>query len=248
MVRQMSGVVLALALSVGLSGCYVSSAAQRSRRIVADGFDVESRGAWVAFTGPGSLLVAGGTMLVGPFFLGPSEPRIKWFRSYPGKMLPVEQVAILCHGDRATWIHAMRPMGSDLWTRARHEKWHFPRCIEVLPGSYELEVHYFLRDSEDDVERAVTRQAESTQPSSARWEAEAGGLYRLTARVGDPVPSQGPVPRRHIPRSRSLGTTWWDLQESEWTVWIERLPSWEAWDEPVREHRQAWMDYEAVRR
>ena len=53
MVRQMSGVVLALALSVGLSGCYVSSAAQRSRRLVAEGFDVESRGAWVALTGPG---------------------------------------------------------------------------------------------------------------------------------------------------------------------------------------------------
>jgi hypothetical protein len=31
-------------------------------------------------------------------------------------------------------------------------------------------------------------------------------------------------------------------------VQIERLPSWDAWDEPVREQRQAWMDYEYVRR
>ncbi len=248
MYRLMPGAVLAVALSIGLSGCYVSSAAQRSRRMVSDGFDVESRGAWVAFTGPGSLLVAGGILLVGPFLLGPSEPRVKWFRSYPGTMLPEEQVAILCHDERATWIHAMRRTGADSWTSARHEKWHFPRCIEVLPGSYELEVHYFRRESEDDLERAVTRQAESIQPSSARWEAAAGGLYRLTSRIGAPVASPGPVPRRHIPRSRSLGTTWWDLQESEWTVEIERLRSWDAWDEPVREHRQAWMDYEGVRR
>ncbi len=248
MYRLMPGIVLALALTVGLSGCYVSSAAQRSRRIVANGFDVESRGGWVVFTAPGSLLVAGGTLLVGPFFLGPSEPRVKWFRLYPGRMLPEEQVAILCHEERATWIHAMRPVGGDVWTSARHEKWHFPRCIEVLPGSYELEVHYFLRDSDEDPDRAVTRQAESTQPSAARWDAAAGGLYRLTAQIGAAGPASGPVPRRHIPRSRSLGTTWWDLQESEWTVQIERLPSWDAWDEPVREHRLGWMDYESVRR
>ena len=35
---------------------------------------------------------------------------------------------------------------------ARHQRWHFPRCIEVLPGRYELEVHYFVRRTENSLE------------------------------------------------------------------------------------------------
>jgi hypothetical protein len=131
---------------------------------------------------------------------------------------------------------------------ARHEKWHVPRCIEVLPGRYELEVHYFLRETEGGRERVVTRQAESTEPSLVEWNADAGGLYLLSAALGPPAPASGTPPRRHIPRSRSLGTSWWELETSEWTARIERLPSWESVDEPLREHRRVWIEYERRRR
>jgi hypothetical protein len=224
--RFVVGAVIALFASSLLSSCYLPAALSRSRRMVRDGFDVGRRGAWVLVTGPGSLLAAGG---------------------YRGEILPVEAVAILCGRERATRIERIRRAGGS-WVAARHEKWHVPRCIEVLPGRYELEVHYFLRETEGGRERVVTRQAESTEPSLVEWNADAGGLYLLSAALGPPAPASGTPPRRHIPRSRSLGTSWWELETSEWTARIERLPSWESVDEPLREHRRVWIEYERRRR
>jgi len=237
-----------LALAALLVGCQGATALRRSERIVRRGFDTEERGGWVIFTGPGSLLLAGANLAVGSFVpLGPPvEPEQKWFRTYSGPMLPTAQVAVLCGRDRATSVERLRrPEGE--WIPGRHEPWHFPRCIEVLPGLYELEVGYFRRDSDDGSERAVTLQAESTEPSLALWQAEAGGLYELFAELGARAPAAGGAPRRTIPRSRSLGTSWWELETSAWSARIERLPSWDAAPPELLAVRREWESYERDR-
>jgi len=234
-----------LALAGLLVACQAPTAMRRSERIVHQGFDTDERGAWVVVTGPGSLLLAGANLAVGSFVpLGPPlEPDQKWFRSYSGPMLPRAQVAVLCGRDHATSVERIRrPEGG--WIAARHEAWHFPLCIEVLPGHYELEVAYFRRDSDDASDRSVTLQAESTEPSVVEWEAEAGGLYELFAELGPRSPAAGGAPRRTIPRSRSLGTSWWELETSAWSARIARLPSWEAAPPEILEARGAWEQYE----
>jgi len=212
-----------------------------------DGFDADERGGWVVLTAPGSLLLAGGNVLVGSFVpLGPPpEPEAKWFRSYAGPMLERERVAVACHRERATSVDRIRRPGGE-WVAARHAPWHFPRCLEVLPGRYELEVHYFRRDADDASERFVTLQAESTEPSLVEWRAEAGGIYEVFAALGPRAPAAGPAPRRHIPRSRSLGTSWWELETSAWSARIARLASWDAAPE-IQAARRAWEDYERER-
>jgi hypothetical protein len=213
-----------------------------------DGFDAEAHGRWVVLTAPASLLLAGGNALVGSIVpLGPPlEPEEKWFRSYAGPMLPRESVAVVCHRDRSTSVDRLRRPGGE-WIAARHEPWHFPRCIEVLPGRYELEVRYFRRETDDDPERSVTLQAESTEPSLVEWEAQAGGIYELWAVLGARAPAAGPAPRRHIPRSRALGTTWWELETSAWRARIGRLASWQAAAPAVLDARRAWEEYERAR-
>jgi len=221
---------------------------RRSERIVHEGFDTDERGAWVVVTGPGSLLLAGANLAIGSFVpLGPPlEPEQKWFRSYSGPMLPTTEVAVLCGRDRATSVEQLRrPEGE--WIGARHAPWHFPRCIEVLPGHYELEVSYFRRDTDDASDRSVTLQAESTEPSLVEWDAEAGGLYELFAELGARAPAAGGAPRRTIPRSRSLGTSWWELETSSWSARIARLPSWDAAPPEILEARRAWEEYERDR-
>jgi hypothetical protein len=249
----MRGIALVAAVSLLLPACYATRAARQSKRIVSAGFDFEDHGPWVLVTAPGSLLLAAGNLAVGSLLplgggVDPREPEHKWFHAYPGAMLPGEQVAILCHRERATWVTAIRSQPGGAWQDARYEKWHFPVCIEVLPGSYELQVHYFAREHEDDQQESVTRQAESTAPSVLRWEAEAGQVYLLSAYLGDAKPSQATPPQRHIPRSRSLGTTWWGLEESEWYVRLERTAAWQALEGPVVERRRDWARYEASRR
>ena len=134
------------------------------------------------------------------------------------------------------------------WRPARDEKWHFPVCIEVLPGRFDLEVHYFAREHDDELEQSVSRQAESTVPSLVTWQAEAGRVYRLRARLGAVQPSATSPPQRHIPRSRALGTTWWGLEESEWTAEIEPAGSFADPPETLVEERQAWVEWEERRR
>ena len=123
-----------------------------------------------------------------------------------------------------------------------------PACIEALPGRYEIEVHYFARVSDEDIETSVSLQAESTRPSTILWQAEAGRVYLLSASLGDPEPAQGQPPQRHIPRSRALGTTWWKLEESDWYVRIEPVAEWASLEGPVVEQRRVWMKYEEQRR
>jgi len=240
--------VLALASLVLLAGCQLPNALSRSRRIVRDGFDADEHGRWVAFTGPASLLVAGGNALLGSVVrLGPPpEPESKWFRSYTGPMLPREEVAVACHRERATSVDRIRRPDGD-WVSARYQPWHFPRCLEVLPGVYELEVQYFRRDIDEASERLVSLQAESTEPSVVEWRAEAGALYEISASLGPRAPAAGPAPRRHIPRSRSLGTSWWELETSPWSARIARVASWDAADPAVVEARRLWEEYERDR-
>lgn len=253
MLRAMLVGALTLSLLPPLAGCYTASAMRRSKRIVRAGFDFNERGPWILVSGPGSLLVAGGNLLLGsvlPFSSGvdPREPEAQWFHAYAGEMRPASEVAVLCHRERATWVTGIRPAGTGEWQAARHEKWHFPVCLEVLPGRYDLEVHYFAREHEDDREQSVSRQAESTHPSVVSWDAEAGHLYLLDAQLGAPRPAQSRPPQRHIPRSRALGTTWWDLEESEWTARIEEVGTWDSIEGPIYEQRRDWMRWEQRRR
>lgn len=244
--------LLALLSLQALVGCYASAAARRSGKLVRAGFDLDHYGPWVIVSGPGSLLVAGGNLLLGsliPFGSGvdPREPEAKWFRAYPGSMRPEGEVALLCHRERATWITGIRPADGGSWQAARYEKWHFPVCLEALPGRYELEVHYFWRETEKEEEDSVSRQAESTEPSTLTWAAEAGQLYLLSAEFGDPGPAQGTPPQRHIPRSRDLGTTWWGLEESDWYASISRISDLDAIEGPVLDQRRDWLEYECRR-
>lgn len=240
---------LAIVCLLSAVSCQLPNALSRSRRIVRDGFDAEEHGGWVVLTAPASVLLAGGNALVGSVVpLGPPpEPEVKWFRSYTGPMLPREEVAIVCHRERATTVARMRRPGGE-WVSARHAPWHFPRCVEALPGVYELEVQYFRRDTDDASERLVTLQAESTEPSVVEWRAEAGGLYEIWATLGPRAPAAGPAPRRHIPRSRSLGTSWWELETSTWDARIGRVPAREAADPTVAEARREWEAFERKRR
>lgn len=239
-----------LSVCLPLLGCYTASAWRSAERIVRGGFDWEERGPWVVVSAPGSLLVAAGDLALGsvvPLHEGGvdrREPEDKWFHSYPGQMRPAQEVAILCHRDRSTWVSALRTLPDGAWQDARHRGWHFPVCIEALPGRYEIEVQYFARVGADDEDGSVTRQAESTAPSLVSWTAEAGQVYLLGAEIGKAGPAQVTPPQRHIPHSRNLGTTWWELEESEWTARIVRVSSWESLSGPVLEQRRAWMRYE----
>jgi hypothetical protein len=133
---------LALAAS-GALGCYAKSAARHSERIVRQGFDFDDHGPWILLFGPLSLVVAGIDLAIGsvaPIHGGvdPREPEEKWFHAYAGPMRDPEQVAILCHESRATWVTGIRDTDGGEWRAARDEKWHFPVCIEVLPGRFDL--------------------------------------------------------------------------------------------------------------
>lgn len=243
---------LALVTLTGLlvAGCYTSSALRRSERIVRRGHDLDTLGPWVILSGPVSLLIAGGALAVGSVLplgdgVDPREPEAKWFHAYPGAMRPAQDVGILCHQLPATWITGIRLEAGGEWQAARHEKWHFPVCIEALPGRYQLEVHYFAREHEDDRELSVSRQAESTAPSLVVWEAVAGRVDLLTVQLSAPQPARDPPPQRHIPRSRALGTSWWELEESEWNARIEPVARWDELEGPIRAQRAAWVAWEA---
>ena len=251
--KSILGRLLCILWASSLLACYASTAARQSKRLLRAGFDLEERGPWVVVSAPGSVLLAGGNMIVGSMIpmtkIDPREPEAQWFHLYPGQMLPVEEVAVVCHERRSTWISGIRPVPppgqQGDWLEARLEKWHFPDCIEVLPGSYDLQVHYFVRETDDDADRSVTRQAESIRPSTVRWNAQPGQVYRLSVEIGRPEPANGLPPQRHIPRSRSLGTSWWDLEESDFSIRIEHVAAWDGIEGPIREQRRDWARYES---
>jgi hypothetical protein len=247
---------LPLLLVACLAGCYLPSAGRRAGRILERGWDPHERGVLMILTGPVSLLHAGADLLVhalvpldydGYFLVDRREPPVQWFRRYGGPMLPLSNVAILCHEQRATFVEAIRDEGGSEWRAARDENWQFPKCIEVLPGRYEIAVSYLLRKTDDARDAKTTTHVESTEPSTVAWTAEAGGVYQLRAVLGQPKPAPGPTPRSRISKSQSLGTSWLTLEVSEWSAEIVRLDSWQALGEPVLEYRTAWERYQGVR-
>ena len=52
------------------------------------------------------------------------------------------------------------------WREARDQSWQFPKCIEVLPGHYEIAVSYLLRRTTDAHDKNATMHVESTEPST----------------------------------------------------------------------------------
>ena len=228
-----------------LAGCYWHAAARHAKPIVQAGWNLDDRGPWVVVIGPIMTLVGGLDFLFRSFIPGDgAEPDEKWFRFYTGPMLPVDQVAVLCHADTSTLVHTIRVMDGGPAIPARHRRWHFPLCIEALPGLYELEVHYFLRRTDDVHDETSTQHAESVEPSRVAWFAEPGGVYALRAVLGGTTQSPSPAPRSRVSRRSSLGTSRFELKEGEWSAEIERLASWEALDEPVLEHRAVWERWE----
>ncbi len=174
----------------------------------------------------------------------------KWFRAYAGPMRPIEDVALLCHSDRTTSVYSIRDVSDETAFAARHQRWHYPRCVEVLSGTYQLEVNYYSRSSTDVNRDFATHTVESARPSVLEWEAEAGAIYQLRAVIGAPEDAPGEDPKFFdaAPRSSSPGTTTYELQVSTWNARIERLPSAAYLDEPVLEYRKRWRRYEEVAR
>jgi len=253
MLRTGLAAALLIAFTLPITGCYAKRASRMAEKTIATGSDFETLGPWVVVTAPGAVLVAGGQMAVGSLVplgggVDPREPETKWFRAYAGDMRPGEEVGILCHSDLATWVTGIRPASGGAWRSARHEKWHFPTCIEALPGRYEIEVNYFERDHDDDRDESVSRQAESTAPTYAIWQARPGQVDRLEVLIGEPEPAQGRPPQRHIPRSRALGTTWWELNESDWYVRVVPFGEWSDQEDEIVEARSAWAVWETKRR
>jgi len=240
-------IALLAALTTALAGCYWSSAARHAGPILSRGWDVEERGPYVILTGPVSTVWAGAELAVRSVVPGEAaEPAEKWFRFYTGPMLAESEIAILCSSERAVHVHTIRQMEGGARFPARYHSWHFPLCIEALPGLYELEVHYFVRRTEDARDRTSTEHAESVEPSRVAWYAEAGGVYALRARVGATGQASAPTPRSRVARRASLGTSHFELEEGEWAAEIERLASADDLDVAVYEHRAAWERYEQL--
>jgi hypothetical protein len=244
-VRRLAWVALLCAL---LAGCYWHAAARHAEPILKGGWNADERGPWVVVIGPVATLVAALDFAFRSFIpVELPEPEEKWFRFYTGPMLPLSEVAVLCHTDTATQVHTIRLMQGGAAFPARHRRWHFPLCIEALPGLYELEVHYFLRRTDDVRDETSTRHAESLEPSRVAWFAEPGGVYALRVLIGTTAPASTPAPRSRVSQRSSLGTSRFELEEGQWAAEIERLASWEALGMPVLEHRAAWEDWEGRR-
>lgn len=239
------GATATLLLAAALTGCYWSSAVRHAGPIARSGWDADRYSAGVVVTGPATTVWAGLDLAVRAVipFESP-EPVEKWFRFYTGPMLPLDQVAVLCHMEDATHIQSIRVMDGGAPFPARYQKWHFPRCIEALPGLYELEVYYFERRTDDVRDETSTQHTESVEPSRVAWYAEAGGIYALRARLGQTQTSGTPAPRSRVSRRSSLGTAHFELQEGDWAAEVERVSSWDAFPFPALEYRSAWERYE----
>jgi hypothetical protein len=189
----------------------------------------------------------------GYFLIDRTEPVQKWFRFYDGPMQPLDRVAILCSRERSTTVTTIRTAEHERATYARHEKWHYPQCIEVLPGAYELEIDFYSRENLRRDMTLATYSTESTSPASVAWAAGAGEVYQLTAVLGDVTPSPGEkyagTTIKTLTRSKTnLGANEFTLDEGHWLAIVERVPSLSAFPAAVSEHREAWKRYELRRR
>jgi hypothetical protein len=226
------------------------------------GWDHETWGTYVVLTGPAMSLLAVGDFAVhafiplhydGYFLADRGEPEQKWFRFYTGPMQPIEKVAILCNHERATTVTTIRTRNQERATYARHQKWHYPQCIEVLPGTYQLKVEFYSRETFRRDFSVATYSTESTSPALVTWEAAVGGVYELSAVMGDVTPApgmaySGTTLKRLTRTATNLGTSEFTLDEGHWLAIVEKVPSIAAIDAPVTEHREAWKRYELRRR
>jgi hypothetical protein len=252
---KIGSVVLLCAVLVG---CFAPSAARRSGRMIANGWDHDRYGGYVVLTGPAMSLLAIPDFAVhalipihydGYFLVDRKEPGQKWFRFYNGPIQPIEEVAILCSRERSTTVSTIRSDQHERATFARHQKWHYPQCIEVLPGSYELKVDFYSRETFRRDLSVATYSTESTAPASITWTPAAGEFYELWAQLGDVTPTPGTGYKgttiKRLTRSHTnLGASEFTLDEGHWLAIVEKVPSIEFFPSPVLEHREAWRRYE----
>ncbi len=230
------------------ASCALPDAARRSSELLKRGWDIDSNGAKVMLTGPVSTLQAAAEIAVysvvrhdGP----PREPEVKWFHFYDRPMRAAEEIAILCHLNSATHIVTIRGVGQPFAVPARHEQWHFPECIEVLGGEYELTVGYYSRETVEKSLKAKTITTESTKLSTAHWEAEPGSVYVLAAVIGKPVRAPGEAPAYRVrPRSKDLWTYEYKLEVSHWKAAIVRLGPDDRLLQNIAVNRDQWRRHE----
>jgi len=258
---KIRGAIIACLLLALLTGCYAPSAARRSGRMIADGWDSDRWGPWVALTGPGAMLYSipdFGVHALVPihydgYFLGGTEPTQKWFRFYDGPMQDLDKVAILCSRESSTTVTTIQTQAHERATFARHQKWHYPQCIEVLPGTYDLTVDFYSRESFRRDLVLATYSTESTSPATVTWQPGAGESYALSARLGGVTPSpgekyQGTTIKKLTRSKTNLGANEFTLDEGHWVAIVERIPSLDEIEAPVMEEREAWRRYELRRR
>ena len=259
--RKLWTTVLLVLLCAAQTACYLPSASRRAGRMIADGWNREERGALVAFTGPAMTVVAFGDFLVhfliplhydGYFLTDRREPVHKWFKAYPGPQRSLEEVAVLCKTKRALHIASIQGPYDDQPKEARHEAWHFPECLEVLPAEYRLTVEYYARRHYDTNSHDSTFTTESTTPAVVDWVARAGTVYRMDALLGKVEPAPGTERPgstiKRVPKSKhKLGTSEFLLDVGTWYVLIEPVESWDDLDAPVLEYRARWARYETLR-
>jgi hypothetical protein len=53
-------------------------------------------------------------------------------------MQDLDEVAILCSREDSTTVTTIQTQAHERATFARHQKWHYPQCIEVLNESVAL--------------------------------------------------------------------------------------------------------------
>ena len=172
----------------------------------------------------------------GPLGREPREPARTWFRAYSGPMLPESAVAILCKQDPGAHIVSVWRAGDPAPSKARYEKWHFPICIEVLPGTYELTIRYFARENKPGGRETYTTEA---PPIALEWVAEPGA-YLLTAELGRTAPTPG----RTYRKPKHYGAAHGEWAIGHWQVRIDPVASLDQMQEPVREYRETWRRYE----
>jgi hypothetical protein len=243
--------VLGVLLVAGATACALPDAARRSSETLKRGWDFEANGLRVFYTGPSATVMAAGGLAfysMRPARSSSAEPKVKWFRFYDGPMRPEEEVAILCHLDRATHISSIRRIADPVAVEARYEPWHYPACIEATPGEYEITVSYYSRKTVEQDLSATTTTSESTTDSTTQWTAKPGAVYVLAAVIGKSAvaPGKGPSykPRR---RTKELWDTSFMLRVSHWKATIVQLPETAQLDVPIKAHRENWRRHEGKR-
>jgi hypothetical protein len=226
-------------------GCYAQEAARRSADRIEAAWNYDERGPAILATGPAMTTWAVGELAV-QSLRRPPEPRRQWFRNYTGAWEPLERVALLCHANHATNATALLDLGSGELEPARHARWHYPECLEVRPGHYRVQVHYYERRSVDREDGVETETLESSRPAVVDWNAQAGGAYRLSAELGqeEPAPEAEAAFFRAPPRPGTPGTTAHEVEARSFSIRIEALGSRAELGDDVFAARERWRQWE----